>query len=282
MVNRLSSLLFSSSISKDDYKRGQALLIVVLVIVVALTVGLSISLRTTTNLRIANESESSERAFTAAEAGIERALVSNTSIPNTAFENDTSYQTDVTTLSGAAFNLNNGFIVRKDQSVDVWLSNYPDYSSPWSGNLDVNWGRAGDTCSPSESSNTQAALEVVVISGTLVNPLSSSYLLDPCSPRSSNNNFNFISTAGDTFGGRTYAQKYTIPVNSGLVMRIIPLYAETFIGVQKGAPDPNLPGQGTLITSTGTAENTTRKIVSFRGHPTLPTELFPFVFFVPK
>lgn len=282
MANRFLRSLLGGSINKMDCQRGQALLIVVLVIVVALTVGLSISLRTTTNLRIANESESSERAFTAAEAGIERALVSNLSIPNTTFENNTFYQTDVSTLSGPSFNLNNGFIVRKDQAVDVWLSNYSDYTSRWSGNLDVNWGSAGDTCSPSESSNTQAALEVVVASGTLANPVSASYLLDPCSSRSSNNNFDYISTAGDTINGITYASKYTIPINSGLIMRIIPLYAETLIGVQKGASDPNLPGQGTLYTSTGTSENTTRKIVSFRGYPKLPTELFPFVFFVPK
>lgn len=261
---------------------GQSLLIVVLVLVVALTVGLSVAVRTTTNLRTSVESDSSEKAFSAAEAGIEKSLQSNSSAPLTILSNNASFQTTVTDLAGNGFNLNNGSTVLKDDSVDLWLSTYPDYTNPWSGSISINWGSTSDTCSPIESSNTQAALEIVLITGTSQNPKTTSYLLDPCSSRAASNNFEYVTTPGDTIDGKTYARKKTISITSGLIARIIPLYAPSFVGAQKAPADPALPSQGSVITATGTSENTKRKIVSFQGHPKLPTELFPFVFFSPK
>jgi hypothetical protein len=268
-----------------NYKKlqsGQSLLIVVLVLVVALTVGLSVAVRSTTNLRTSVESDSSEKAFSAAEAGIEKSLQSNNSAPLTTLSNNASFQTTVADLAGSGFNLNNGSTVLKDDSVDLWLSTYPDYTNPWSGSLSINWGSMSDTCSPIESNNTQAALEVVLITGTSGSPKTTSYLLDPCSSRAASNNFEYVTTAGDTIDGKTYARKKTITITSGLIVRIIPLYAPSFVGAQNAPADPVLPSQGSIITAVGTSENTKRKIVSFRGHPKLPTELFPFVFFSPK
>lgn len=55
-------------------KKGQVLVLVLLVVVVALAVGLSVASRNLTNLRITTQSEQSQRAFNAAEGGIEHAL----------------------------------------------------------------------------------------------------------------------------------------------------------------------------------------------------------------
>ena len=49
------------------------LLVVVLTMIVALTVGLSLASRTITNMKISKQNEESQRAFQAAEAGIELA-----------------------------------------------------------------------------------------------------------------------------------------------------------------------------------------------------------------
>jgi hypothetical protein len=272
-------------IEVPDYKKfqsGQSLLIIVLVLVIALTVGLSVAVRTTTNLRTSAESESSERAFSAAEAGIEQSLQTNNSVSLTTLSNNASFETTVSALAGSGFSLNNGSSVLKDESVDLWLSTYPDYTSPWNGQLSINWGSAQDSCNPIESNNSQAALEVVVISGTKQNPRTTSYLLDPCASRASANNFEYVATPGDTIDGKAYASKKTITVASGLIARIVPLYAPSLIGVQKGSADPDLPSQGSIVTSIGTSDNTKRKIITFRGYPKLPTELFPFIFFSPK
>ncbi len=54
---------------------GQALLLVLLSMAVALTLVLSVLSRTITDVKISSQDENSQRAFSAAEAGIEQALV---------------------------------------------------------------------------------------------------------------------------------------------------------------------------------------------------------------
>lgn len=262
----------------SKWQEGQALLIVVLVMVVAMSVGLSIAVRTTTNIRTASEDESSQRAFSAAEAGIEQSLTRGNSFQINGSFGNTTYSTKGIPLSGAQFLVHNGTTVLKDEPVDVWLSDYPDYITPWSGNLTVNWGTAGETCAISESVNTQAALEIVLIYGSKAAPRVHEYLLDPCSSRRGNNKFQ-VSAPGGNVSNKSFAYQYSIAVNSGLIARIIPLYAPTSIGISANSP---LPSQGTIIASTGVFDNTKREIVSFRGYPKLPLEVFPFIFFSPK
>lgn len=55
-------------------KSGQALVVVLLVVVVALAVGLSVATRNITNIKTATQTERSQRAFSAAEGGIENVL----------------------------------------------------------------------------------------------------------------------------------------------------------------------------------------------------------------
>lgn len=253
--------------------------------VVALTVGLSIATQTITHLRTANEEESSERAFAAAEAGIERALVSNTTSTG-AFDNSASYQTVVQSLAGTEFLLNNGQVISKDEPVDVWLSTYPSYAGPRTGNVTIYWGMASDACANAETNNTLPALSVTLLSGTRANPRMSHYAFEPCAARRGNNNFEAIGAAGGAVSGKTFIYRRTINVTSGLLMRIIPLYAPGIIGIRgcdgAGANCSVLPAQGTVIESTGVSDKTQRKIVSFRGYPKLPVELFPYVLFSPK
>src|SRR3989338_1032652 len=55
-------------------RRGQILILIILIVVVALAVGLSVASRNITNLRTSTQTEHSQRAFTAAEGGIEDVL----------------------------------------------------------------------------------------------------------------------------------------------------------------------------------------------------------------
>jgi hypothetical protein len=268
-----------------EYQRGQILLIVILVMVTALTVGLSVAARSVTNLRTAQEASNSEQAFSAAEAGIEQSITNNSSV-NGNFPNQSSYKSLVKTISGVEFPLNNGTPVLKDDGVDVWLSTYPSYANPWTGTMTMYWGQAGDTCTNSEATNTMPALEVVLISGSLANPVQTRYALDGCAARNGNNKFESVPAAGGTVAGKTYTFRRTISITSGLFMRIVPLYSPAYIGVRGCDSAGNnclaLPSQGTVVEATGTASNTTRKLVSTRYYPKLPPELFPYSFFSPQ
>ncbi|CAN5179620.1 hypothetical protein BH09PAT1_BH09PAT1_7730 [soil metagenome] len=256
-------------------QRGQMLLIVVLVMVIALTVGLSVVSRTVTTLRTTKESESSERAFSAAEAGVEKILNStNTSISNTTLSNGSIFSATSSVVSGAFFPINNLAPVTQDDGADVWLSTYPTYASPFTGTVKIFWGVPGGTCST--VSPTDAALEVILISGSKAVPTITHYNLDGCALRRAANSFS-PPQAGGAISGTTFAHTYSINVTSGLLMRVIPLYTSSIIGVN--GVTGNLPVQGQSISSTGTYAGTARKISVFKGYPKLPSEFFSYLLF---
>lgn len=256
---------------------GQTLLIIVLVMVVTLTVGLSVASRSITNLRTATEEENSQRAFTAAEAGVEQVLKTGNPISTEVqLSNNASIRRVTTTnISGTQFVPNNGNDITKDDGIDIWLSNNPDYSSQWSGNLTINWGNraTSDPCG-------HAALEIIVISGPTASPVSRRYTFDPCSSRQTGNNFTLASTTGDTVGGIQFAFKSPqIAVASGIIARVVSLYANTPIGVVASI---GLPSQGKQIQSTGASGGTVRQVTYFQGFPELPPEFFQYILFQPS
>jgi Tfp pilus assembly protein PilX len=266
--------------------RGQMLLIVVLVMVVIMTVGLSAATRTITNIRVSTDEENSERAFSAAEAGLEQALGRNLGVSGT-LDNTSKYQTTIAQLSGVEFLLNNNLPILKDDAVDVWLSTYPNYTVPYyNGKMTIYWGSASDNCSTTEANNTMAALDIVVISGSTANPVATHYPVDPCPQRQTDNNFGNAINGGGNVSGKNFAYRTTIDVTNGLIARIIPLYSATPMAVKAcnsgGGGCNTLPAQGTIIQSTGISENAQRKIVSFQSYPKLPPEIFPFVLFSPN
>lgn len=255
------------------YERGQILLIVVLVMTIALTIGLSLATRTITEVRTGTEQETSQRAFSAAEAGIEKAL-QEASGASGSFANNASYQTTVTAISGTSLLINNGNPVLKNDTGDIWLSTYPGYTVPWNGTLTLYWGNASDTCS-----TPVPALEIILISNTKANPIVTHYPVDPCTPRANASRFEAIGAGGGTVLGKSFGFRKVITVTNGILMRIIPLYSSSIIGVQASVV---LPSQGKLITSVGTSDTTQRKIVGIQENPKIPMQFFPYIIFAPR
>lgn len=261
-------------------QQGQVLLIVILVLVVSLTVGLSVVTRTITNIRTSEEEANSQEAFSAAEAGIEKLLNSDNTTTAGNLSNDASFQARSSVVSGNSFLVNNGNLIAKNDGVDIWLSTYPNYTDPrFNGTLTVYWGDAAEVCNTNPSLNTQSALELVLISGTASTPVTTHYALDPCSSRASTNNFSTSLQSGAALNGKQFAHRYSLSITNGLVLRIIPLYSGTILGVSGNGTA--LPSQGEVIESTGSSGETQRKITVYKGYPKVPVEFFPFVLFSP-
>lgn len=256
---------------------GQALLIVVLVMVVALTVGLSVISKSITNLRTSTEEANSQKALAAAEAGIEQAIKNSAPVANPTFTSDTSYDTKIQEVLGTRFVLNAGNPVLQDNGIDVWLSDYSEnpaniYNNSKTVSLTLEWGSSFNYCS-------EAALEVVVISGTKQSPTVTRYAYDPCSERASSNHFSSPDSSVKTsISGKDFYYQATISINSGLIARVIPLYANSSIAVNSNIP---LPTQGSIITSVGQSQGTQRKVNVFQGYPQVPSEYFLYNLFSP-
>lgn len=255
---------------EKNREKGQALLIVVLVMVVALTVGLSIASRSITNLRTSTDEANSQKALAAAEAGIEQAIKSNSTASGN-FSGGTTYSTNITQVSGTSFLVNGGNPVLQDNGADVWFSTYPTYANPWTGSLVIQWGATANSCS-------EAAIEVVVISGSKQSPQSAHYVFDPCQTRTGTNHFTVAPLNKTTISGKDLYYQSTINVVSGLLGRIVPLYYNSPIGLTASTA---LPSQGSVVTSTGISGGTQRKVNVFQGYPQIPSEFFLYSLFSP-
>lgn len=264
-------------------EKGQALLVIVLVMVVTLTVGLSLATRSITNSRISTEEDNSQKAFSAAEAGIEELLKTDGDLSEKSDSGlDTTYKAVVMPRSSGRILLNGGGIVAKDEGADLWLStpNFtgpsPSYSAQKSGTFTVHWEQ-GESCL-STSTKPTAAIEVIVLEGnSQTAPTAKHYVFDPCGPRQSGNNFSPSQASGETIDNVTFQFRGSFPVTLGFVARVIPLYGSTHVGVTAS----DIPDQGRRIESTGKSGGTARKITVFRSYPKLPIELFAYSIFSP-
>lgn len=270
-------------------QKGQVLLLLILVMTVALAIGLSIVQKSLVDISTASKVEQSARAFSAAEAGIEKALKGDVSVQNFA-ENKSSIKEIVDTGLIPAVPTNNtqqdaleyDSPLAKEDVAQVWLA---DFSSPINppppfytqNSLDIYWGN---------SSEDKAAIEVTVIYfGRDQNPLPQADTVDPSTSkyrslnwyldhesvaRSPRNNFERVNCTGNYIpqGAATaYQCKKTLTgLPSGLkLLRARLLYntasqpfAVSAIGTCR--KDCSLPPQKRVIVSTGAAGETQRRV----------------------
>jgi hypothetical protein len=282
-------------------QRGQAFLIVVLVMVVALTIGLSIASRSLTNVRLTTEEVSSQRAFSAAEAGVEQ-LLQKYGLKSSAtgsLSDLTLDQTTQTKISDASINpvipqsingtyqivLNNSAPIAQDDGYDIWLTPYDAdpanlYQSPWNGSMSIYWGESSaNTCSATPANNSMAALEIVVIYNNRTSPLVTKYAYDPCSSgRRASNHFSAPTVGPYPIGTKTFLYRATINISDGLIARVIPVYASAVVGISSITP---LPAQGQLVVSngvSGTSSEVKRQISYFQAWTALPSEYYHALF----
>jgi type II secretory pathway pseudopilin PulG len=262
---------------------GQALLIVVLVMVIVLTIGLAVASKSIVSMRTSTEQSESQKALSAAEAGIEQVLKSSVDIPikQGTLGNDATFNANVAIVKGTKFNLNGGNIIAKNEGFDLWLSDYSTdpamiYLHPISGTFIIRWGDSPEDCN-------NAALEIVALSspttGSKDDAVLTRYAVDPCSARNSLNHFTAVLQSQGEIDGKKYYYASSIVIQNGFLVRIIPLYHSSSIGVDGGATA--LPSQGSVIESTGISNESTRKVTVFRGFPRIPAELFPYSLFTP-
>jgi Tfp pilus assembly protein PilX len=251
--------------------------------VVALTIGLSVASRSIINLRTSQEQAGSQKALSAAEAGVEQAIkaINNgqTAIPAGDFEGgNVKYKTDITQVSGAdKFLLNGGYSITKDSHVYIWTTSYSEtnpWANPWNGNLTIYWGDTNVGCQ-------DAALEISVISGSKTNPTLTKSAYDPCPSRIGSNGFDAVSQNRATIGiTELWYQVSLNNLTDVYLVSVNPVYSNSRIGASGSNA---LPSQGNNISSVGKADNEQiqRKVSAFQGFPQIPAELFPYTIFSP-
>lgn len=106
--------------NKKKLQKGQALLIVLLSMSVVLVVVLSILARSITDVSVSSQDEDSLRAFSAAEAGVEQALIIGSSIGSTEIGN-ASYNVGVSAVAEGEKEFNYPSFLFSGESITIWF-----------------------------------------------------------------------------------------------------------------------------------------------------------------
>ncbi len=287
---------------KFNGQSGQVIIILLIVVVIVLTVGVTISQRATSDISISTQSEQSSQAFSAAEAGLERAIQSGTSISNFSLGN--SAEAEVTTRGKMPFPGSTLGIeyppIDKETAAQFWLT---DTAYPYlADSFEVYFGNP-DTFNSTD--NIAPAIEVNVVSLQSGSYTSYRYYYDSDPNRNSgaqSNNFNSCTPSKgfprDTIlaSSSDFYCKAAVPPNpctlplckpfkpnagtSPSLVRIRVLYANK---AQKVAIFPIgagnfFPPQIEVYHSTGTSGNSQVTLQYFKQHNLVP-DWFDFAIF---
>lgn len=193
-------------------QKGQIIVTLILVMTVALAIGLSIIQRSLTDVSTSTKVEQSARAFSAAEAGIEKAIQANSDITspiplgNEAFIQDVQKNAvpAVPDAGNRQLPLEDLHPLAKDEISQVWLADLYSTSNPpaafyTQNSLDIFWGRQNIA-----SADDKPAIEIKVIEYSSGVYSTRPFYLDPNSSRVSSNNFTDVSSGcSDTSAGIT-------------------------------------------------------------------------------
>jgi hypothetical protein len=249
--------------------------------VVALTVGLSIAARSLVNLKIASDDENSQRAFSAAEAGVERLIKSDCSdtcnLDKEKIENSGAlFYGSATPIEGASFLVKDGVEIKQDEGTDIWLSTYSSnpadiYGASRSGTLNIYWGDGTNNC------NTNAALDIITFSRNGNAVQMSRHTVDPCAARRLNNSFATPTQTGlsKQLGSRTFPYLYSFAVTDALMVRVVPIYTNAIMGVE-GSNNLSFPTQGKQIEAFGESGGTVRKVSFVQSYASIPNEFVQY------
>lgn len=278
------------------YQKGQALLIVLLSMAVILVIVLSVLSRSVTDVVITSREEEALRAFSAAEAGIEQALVSLTATSGD-FEGASFDAQIAPVISPNGKTFVSPEDVAAGETVTLWFVSHDedgnlicDATNPCftGARMRVCWGKPG---TPVDATTTPA-IEVSVLYANTPGNYSTVRVgraaYDPNTSRASQNGFEAPDVGGCTIDGQDFAfQKlvhffaatgvpssvYTTP--DGLQLARVRVFYNSdtpqSVGISANfGANSVLPSQGRRVESVGTAGEATRKIEVYDLFADLP------------
>jgi len=285
---------------KDNIsQKGQALLIILLVLSVILTTALSIVSRTVTEITISTAEEESSRALSAAEAGIERVLMSGGDVSGT-LPNLASFETVVDATSGSDNEFSYPAWLEAGESATFWMVSHDESGNLSCSGLPCFRGTGLNVCWGSGVSPGGApAVEISfyfdqslmsIQNGDFSNMEIARLAYDPIAERRSVNSFSnptggacIIGVDNYMFSTGNISLTDNIFIPLGCANEVVPgcaiMVKVKFFYNLDAAPvgistvlltGAQLPAQGLSISSTGVYADKTRKIDVFQSFPVPP------------
>ena len=257
---------------KTAHNAGQALVLVLLSLAVVLTLVLFILSRTITDIAVSTTEEEAIRAFSAAEAGVEKALIIG-SVGETSI-GDASFTADVSEFAEGLSAFNYPITLSPGDTATIWFAENdgegnltPSFTG---GAMKVCWG---EDATPIDNNTPAVEISVFYDSGTVLIGRSA---LDPnASGRSLSNSFTPVATRDCTIDGVAYEFWSDVDLDAltqgntaGLLFaRVRMLYnadKRQSVGFDVTG-EGLLPSQGQMIVSTGQSGDANRRLEVFQG-----------------
>jgi hypothetical protein len=277
---------------------GQALVLVLLSLAVVLTIVLFIISRSIIDVSISSRQEDAVRAFSAAEAGIEQALI----IGSGTFSSqvgDANFTSTVTDFAVGESSFVYPLTLASGDSITLWLVAHDadgtttcSIEKPcFTGNtLKVCWGRSGTGAGGSTTPAVELSTFYNATPGSPATARIGRVALDPNSGRRPLNSFEAPDGGTCTIGGEVFQFQKTITFSSlgvpatsynaqnGLQFVRVRMLYNTDInhGVAFSTDfsgNSTLPSQGIVADSSGTAGDANRRLEVFQGWPEPPSVL---------
>lgn len=260
---------------------GQAVLIVLLSLSVVLIIVLFIMSRSVTDISLSNKEEDSLRAFSAAEAGVERALV----IGNSSGTIDSAnFSANVTSFAEGTNEFIFPLSLKSGDNATFWFSRTGETTRFTGSEVTYCWGDLDTDANTAET----PAIEVTIYYTTTPNDLTTLRIaratFDPNSSRRASNSFGVGQSSTCTIGSDSFEFQATANLASlGIAGFATPgvlqystakiLYNTTIahkIGIDVTGTSSTLPSQGDKIVSDGSFANSNRKVEVYQMHPETP------------
>lgn len=263
-------------------EKGQAVLIVLLSLSVVLIVILYILSRTITDVSLSSKEEDSLRAFSAAEAGIEKALVGLYAVGSSSGPvaiGDGTFTANVSAFSKGSSQSVYPIPLKSGESATFWFTEHDATTGDLAcnaSNLCFNgtqakfcWGDSGTL------NNAQSpALEISIYYKVGSEYRISRTMVDPVAGRTQNNSA--VAAGCNNLNGENFQYGYTYNLTGLTNLQFATakiLYNTTQahkIAIDVSSSGSTLPSQGAKVNSNGTFADSNRSIEVYQLHPEVP------------
>lgn len=270
----------------NQNQSGQIIVILLLIMLVALSIGLAFTQKSVTDVTTSTQSEQSSRAFSAAEAGIEKALTGTAPAGTSVnLDNNATAQIDSSALLPVAGT--HAAIeyppIGRETTAQFWFTDPNNSAVTYNDNrFDLYFGNASTTDKP--------AVEVKMIVQSAGKFYSQSYYYDSDAVRAANNHFTPVSCNSSTLissilgANHDFYCKVTVgpilnPAGGGycpsascklILARVRLLYASENHSIALEPLNAEFPPQIQIYNSTGISGQSEKQIQAFRVKDVVP------------
>ena len=283
---------------------GQALLIVLLSMAVVLTIVLSVLSRSITDISITTQEGESLRAFSAAEAGVEKALLSGTAGSFSGGFDGSAFSGEVTDIGEGSSAFVFPVSVFSGETLTAWFVSHNDdgdlecsAGNPcFTGDeIKICWGKEGTAADGADTPAIEVSIFYADTPGDYSTIQVARGVYDSNAGRRSSNNFANANGGNCTIDDQNFEFSRVIGLGSlgipgpvfntadGLQFARLKLFYNTSITHPIGLEVVNgttLPSQGLEIASSGTSGDSNRKINVFQSFEEIPG-IFETAIFTP-